>query len=308
MNWPQGKSFAFTVFDDTDLSRPGNYEPVYELLHDCGMRTTKSVWPATGAGLEARGPEGSTCDDPEYLQYVLALQSRGFEIGYHNSYHSGLTRDQIDRALNHFKDLFGSYPTTMSNHALSSEGIYWGAARVSPPLSTAYRAWARRRGEIHQGHIEASPHFWGDLCRERIKYVRNFIFSDLDTLGSCPWMPYHDVRRPYVNLWFAGTNAQHCSHFLEAMTEPKQDALEQSGGACILYTHFAANFVESDGQLNRRVRDLIVRLSRKNGWFIPVRELLDHLLQQKGTTNLGGAARASLEWRWFAHKLAVGSG
>ena len=41
--WPQGKKFAFTIFDDTDLSKPGNYEVVYDFLRDLGFKTTKSV-------------------------------------------------------------------------------------------------------------------------------------------------------------------------------------------------------------------------------------------------------------------------
>jgi hypothetical protein len=310
IEWPDGKRFAFTVFDDTDLSRPGNYEPVYELLHELGMRTTKSVWPATGPGLEASGSEGSTCDDPEYLRYVLGLQQRGFEIGYHNSYHTGLLRSQIKAALDRFRDIFGHDPKTMSNHAMSLEGIYWGAARLSRPLSTAYRvAWARKRAQIHQGHVESSPHFWGDLCKERIKYVRNFVFSQADTLGACPWMPYHDAARPYVNAWYAATHAQHCAHFLDVLSEKRQDELEESGGACIIYTHFAANFVDADGLLDPRAKELLQRLAGKNGWFVPVGELLDYLaLKRGGIVEITGRARRSLEWRWLIHKLVVGAG
>ena len=309
MKWPNGKSFAFTVFDDTDLARPGNFEPVYELLCDRGMRTTKSVWPATGPGLDARGPEGSTCDDPEYLEYVLGLQSRGFEIGYHNSYYSGLERPRIEAALDRFRDLFGHDPVSMSNHAMSLEGIYWGEARLSPPLSTLYRlAWARNRDHVHQGHLESSPYFWGDLCKSRIRYVRNFVFGHTDTLGACPWMPYHDPARPFVNAWFAATNAQHCRHFIDALSELRQDNLEASGGACIIYTHFGAEFVNAKGALEPRVRVLIERLSRKNGWFVPVRELLDHIVGERGITTLTPSARHSLEWRWLAHKVRVGSG
>ena len=32
ITWPHGKSFAFSVFDDTDMAVPGNYEKVYDLL------------------------------------------------------------------------------------------------------------------------------------------------------------------------------------------------------------------------------------------------------------------------------------
>jgi len=110
ISWPGGKQFAFSVFDDTDLSAPGNFEAVYDLLASLGMRTTKSVWPATGSDLQPRSAHGSTCDDPEYLRTVLQLQQAGFEIGYHNSYFEGLPRDLIQEALERFNALFGAYP------------------------------------------------------------------------------------------------------------------------------------------------------------------------------------------------------
>ena len=83
MEWPDGKRFAFTVFDDTDRGTMVNLPPVYDLLARLGFRTTKSVWPIRGDG-EAMIP-GATCDDPDYLEWVLALQDQGFEIGFHNA-------------------------------------------------------------------------------------------------------------------------------------------------------------------------------------------------------------------------------
>src|SRR5450631_4450654 len=95
IKWPEGKQFAFTVFDDTDLAVPGNYEKVYDLLGELGIRTTKSVWPICGEGQPARGPDGSTCEDKEYLSYVLILQRAGFEIGFHNTSHTCVRRERI---------------------------------------------------------------------------------------------------------------------------------------------------------------------------------------------------------------------
>ena len=53
------------------------------------------------------------------------------------------------------------------------------AARISPPLSLLYPPWARGRESGHAGHVPDSPYFWGDLCRQRIRYVRNFVFGGL---------------------------------------------------------------------------------------------------------------------------------
>jgi hypothetical protein len=237
---------------------------------------------------------------------VLGLQRAGFEIAYHNSYFQGLPRLRIDEALERFKALFGAYPSSMANHAESSEGIYWGYDRVSGPVRALYRLILRRFGpNPHQGHLRQSPHFWGDLCQKRIRYVRNFVFGDIDTLAACPMMPYHDPARPFVQAWFAASDGQLLSSCLTLLSEPNQDRLEASGGACILYTHLGSGF-EQNGRVDRRFAELIGRLARKKGWFVPVSTLLDYIRSQRGLTTLTPTQRRRMEWRWFAYKLAAG--
>jgi len=306
ITWPNGKQFAFSIFDDTDLTVPGNFEAVYELLGSVGMRTTKSVWPATGPDLHSRDVQGSTCDDAEYLRTVLQLQRAGFEIGYHNSYFHGLPRQRIDEALQHFKALFGTYPAAMANHAESSEGIYWGHERVTGAARLFYRARLGNFGpNPHQGHVRTSPYFWGDLCQERIRYVRNFVYGEIDTLAACPIMPYYDPRRPFVQAWFAASNGQILSSCVQLLDERNQDQLEASGGACIVYTHLGSGFQQGT-QVDARFAQLIKRLATKNGWFVPVSTLLDEIRAQRGLTSLNDAQRRRLEWRWFLHKLVTG--
>jgi hypothetical protein len=307
ISWPDGKQFAFSVFDDTDLSAPGNFEAVYDLLGSLGMRTTKSVWAATGPDLQQRSAHGSTCDDADYLRTVLRLQQSGFEIAYHNSYYEGLPRARIEEAFERFKMLFGSYPQAAANHAESSEGIYWGYDRLTGLVRSLYRVILRRFGaNPHQGHIPQSPYFWGDLCQQHVHYVRNFVFGDINTLAACPFMPYYDPLRPYVQAWFAASNGQILPDCWKLLTERNQDRLEASGGACILYTHFGSGFQQGH-TVEQRFAQLIRRIAGKNGWFVPVSTLLDHIRSQRGVVTLTSAQRQRLEWRWFAHKLVAGS-
>ncbi len=44
MEWPSGKKFAFTIIDDTDHGTVSNLKPVYDLLNELGIKTTKTVW------------------------------------------------------------------------------------------------------------------------------------------------------------------------------------------------------------------------------------------------------------------------
>ena len=84
IEWPRGR-FAFTVFDDTDLSTIENTKPVYDFLADLGFRTTKSCWIREPRASESGNCRGMTAADPAYRAWLLELQAAGFEIGLHNA-------------------------------------------------------------------------------------------------------------------------------------------------------------------------------------------------------------------------------
>jgi len=302
--WPEGRAFAFTVFDDTDLATVENVGPVYAFLRDLGLRTTKSVWATAGEGTPHIG--GATCDDAAYRDWTLELQAAGFEIGSHGATPATSPREVVARSLDRFREIYGRDPDVLANHSGCRESIYWGEDRVDGASRLAYEVLTgfRRRG-LFRGHREGDPLFWGDLCLERVRYVRNFTYADIDTLAACPVMPYHDPHRPYVRAWFASSEGADVSAFNRAIAEAEQDRLEAEGGACIMYTHFASGFWR-DGQLDARFRELTERLARRNGWFVPVTTLLDHLVERRGLTTITDAQRRALERRWLRSKIRVG--
>jgi hypothetical protein len=298
--WPGGKDFAFTIFDDPDLDTVENIAAVYSFLHDIGLRTTKAVWPIRGNSTPKIG--GATCEDEQYLRRILNLKDQGFEIALHNvTYHTS-TREETTHGLEVFNRLFGHYPHSIANHTGCNEGIYWGNSRLSGLPKIIYDALHLSRQNVHQGHVETSPLFWGDLCRQRIKYVRNFSYGDINTLKVCPFMPYHDPGRPYVNYWFAVTEGATVNSFNSMLKEENQDRLAGEGGACIMYTHLACGFQEN-GKLDRSFRSLMERLSKMNGWFVPASAMLDFVLSTRGHYSINPAERNLLERKWLMHKI-----
>jgi hypothetical protein len=304
ITWPDGKSFAFTVFDDTDRETLENAPPVYEFLHDHGFRTTKSVWPL-------RGPEqplvgGAMCEDPGYADWARKLQSQGFEIALHNvTYHTSARAETL-RGLESFRELFGHDPDSMANHTGCREAVYWGSSRLTGIHAFVYNVLSRYKGHgVYQGHVEGSPLFWGDLCQRSVKYVRNFVFAEINTLKACPYMPYHDPQRPYVNYWFASSEGHDVDSFVPTISERNQDSLEAEGGACNMYTHFGKRFYAGGG-LDPRFRSLMERLCRKNGWFVPVTTLLDYLMRVRGHHELSPRERRRLERKWLLQKMLSG--
>lgn len=305
IEWPDGKSFAFTVFDDTDWGTVDNLKPVYDHLLDCGLRTTKSVWVLAGTE-EPEEIGGATCEEAGYRDWVLSLQAAGFEIGWHNATFHSSRRERTLEGLERFRALFGHYPRTMANHTTCRENIYWGEERLSGVNRSFYNLATLGRGAGRfRGHLADDPYFWGDLCASRIRYVRNFVFSDVNTLKACPAMPYSDPDRPHVRAFFASSGGKDLPPFLATISEDNQDLLEREGGCCIMYTHFAYGFANG-GKLDTRFKALINRLSRKNGWFAPVSDVLGHIEKAKGIEVLTPSARARLERRWLWNKMRVG--
>jgi hypothetical protein len=304
VGWPDGKVFAFSIFDDTDWATVDGVRPVYDLLRDLGLRTTKSVWAASGDQVPRIG--GSTCEDLEYRNWTLRLQADGFEIASHGATPVTSPREAVRASLDRFRTIYGHDPLTLANHADCRESIYWGEDRVDGCSRLAYNALTgfRRRGHF-RGHREGDALFWGDLCRERVRYVRNFTFSGIDTLAACPVMPYHDPRRPYVNAWFASSEGADVATFNSCLSESNQELLETDGGACIMYTHFASGFVRN-GKLDSRFVSLMERLAQRGGWYVPVATLLDWIAARRGVVQITSSQRAALERQWLRSKIRVG--
>lgn len=302
--WPEGKAFAFTIFDDPDSQTLECGRQVYAFLADLGFRTTKGVWPVRGQ--RTPSDHGGTCAEKDYLAWVQQLQRQGFEIGLHNVTLHTSTREETIHGLDEFGRHFGHDPRSMANHYFAEEGIYWGDARLSGWRRAAYNALTLGKNRRYVGHVEGHPCFWGDLCKQRIRYVRSFVFAEINTLRVCPFMPYHDPERPYVNYWYCSSEGSNVRTFVDRIREAEQDRLEEEGGACIMYAHFGHGFYEH-GSLAARFRELMARLSRRNGWFVPVSTLLDYLLSLKREAVIRPEERSRLELKWLLHKAWFGT-
>jgi len=300
--FPNNKRFAFTILDDTDLSTVENISPVYRLLAELGMQTTKSVWPLASVRSGRQG--GSSLQDADYLKFILGLKELGFEIALHNVRNHDSTREIIKHGLEEFRKLIGRYPRVHANHSTNRDNIYWGAARFSR-LRFLYRAGtALQDGHIFEGHDPDTPFFWGDLCRETVDYVRNFVFREINLDRVNPTMPYHDPARPFVNYWFSSCRGGNASSFCETLCEANQERLEAEGGVCIMYVHFACGFTKR-GIVDFRTEQLLRKLAARDGWFVSVSTLLDFLRSERKAMIIPAAELASMEHRWAFDKAAL---
>ena len=102
--WPEGRRFAFTIFDDPDGQSFGTTKLVYSFLADLGFRTTVGVWPL-GVRHETNSG-GETCANPKYRAFLQELQRKGFEIGFHLAGPFDSTHTETIEALDLFKEYF----------------------------------------------------------------------------------------------------------------------------------------------------------------------------------------------------------
>jgi hypothetical protein len=299
--FPGGARFAFTILDDTDDATVENVRPLYDLLSELGLRTTKTVWPLDCPEGSDLYFAGQTLRDAEYRAFVRELVARGFEIASHGATMESSVRARTVRGLQYLRDTLGVVPVVHCNHGHNRENLYWGAERYRTPwlrfpLLGLERLVGRPR---YSGHVPGSPYFWGDVCREQFQFVRNFAFATLNSGAIPPSGPYRLSSTPWVNYWFNTSDAPDVWHFKRLVTPQAIDRLIAEGGSCILSTHLGKGFVRH-GRVDAQVEDVLRYIAARPGWFAPVSEILGFQLSRHSRDTLAPWTR----WRLELHHIA----
>ncbi len=281
VTFPDGKRFALTIVDDTDLTTLERIRPLYRVLEENGLRTTKTVWMFPTNHPEHGANRGVSLENPAYLEFIMELHDKGFEIALHGVRGGTSSRADIMSGLDAFRAQFGTDPRMQVNHSMNGDNLYWGADRWSfPPYRWLY-GFAISRS--FSGHEPSSPSFWGDLAQSRIDYVRSFTYRETNLLNEVPVIPYHVDNMPYVNLWYPGSDGGSIEMFYELLSPENLDRLEREGGVCIIYAHMGAgSFNSSDGTADPRFVERVEDLASREGWYVPASVLLDYLKSQPG--------------------------
>lgn len=305
MRYPGGHRFAFTVLDDTDNATLSNIRPVYELLSELGLRTTKSVW----AYPPRDDFRGQSLENAPYRRYLEELQAKGFELCLHSVGSGSFSRGEIRRGFERFHRVFGRYPRIHANHSHNPDNLYWNATdRFVPPVGWLVELGRRLTGRTaarSAGHDPGSRHFWGDISKKHIDYIRDLTFDEIDVLKVDRLMPYRiPGRDEYSNYWFSATDGHTVEEFVRLLRPENVDRLTRRGGACIVYTHFGSGFAD-EGGLDDRFERRMRALSDRDGWFAPVSTVLDHLrsVRSFADAEAGFGYRLKLNLRWCRDRM-----
>ncbi|GBD86145.1 hypothetical protein BMS3Abin03_00054 [bacterium BMS3Abin03] len=227
---------GFCITDDTDTATLEQTKAVYDFLLDRNFVTTKTVWPfkpSEPCGIPAT-PEstlrGITLQNPEYFTYCKMLSNKGFEICLHSASAGNNKRESMIKAFDILKEHFGSSDTFIC-HAKNAENIYWEnkVTRLFPfNFLIKYQSKHKCFGEM-----ENSEYFWGDICKEKVNWIRLFRTRDTNTLKRNPSMPYHDNQKPFVNYWFSATKRR----IFDCATSQALDRLKGENGLTVLYQY-----------------------------------------------------------------------
>lgn len=277
IKWPKNHDFAFTIVDDTDGATVKNVKPVYDYLYEKGIITSKTCWVYPSRDDVYTG---ECLEDENYKNFLLDLKEKGFEIGFHNAGSGGFKREETISALEKFKEVFGAYPNLHINHSNNIENIYWGNKRFSGPVKWIYKIAKNQIKSL--GDDEKSEYFWGDICKKHIKYVRNRTFNGINTLKEDSRLVYKEKgKEKYSNYWFSSSDGMRLEPFLKLLTKENVDKLVEEKGLCIVYTHFAYDFVDENGNLSEEFKKTIDYIASKNGWFVPASKVLDFVLENR---------------------------
>ena len=280
MRFPNNKKFAFTILDDTDDANVENIVPVYDFLTSKNIFVTKTVWPVPCPEGSRIFFAGQTLGEKDYLKAVKRIIKQGHELAFHCATMESSERKRTKQAFEVLKKEFDLLPVLHCNHGQNLENIYWGYKRFSTAIFRLVYAGLKRK-YLFQGENSNSEYFWGDIYNAQIKFSRNFTFrNELNILKSNPEMPYLDSAKKMANYFFSTSDAPDVFAFNSLVTKKAIDRLENEAGLCILSTHLGKKYC-LNGKINENFRSIIEYISKKDGWFVPVTEILEYLLSLK---------------------------
>ena len=295
--YPAGAEFAFTILDDTDDTTLANGRPVYDLLCNLGLRTTKTVW-AFDTPPENRGPyfAGETLSSPQYLEWVHHLAENNFEIAFHNATMGSSLRQDTIRALDLINNEFGQQVRLHCNHGQNRENLDWGADRYSSPvirniigLYSKFQSYPK-----FEGNNPESPYYWSDVANDRLSYIRAFTFRRLNCAKILPGRPFRDSAKQSGPLFFNTTDASDVSVFNKFINIASIDKLREQNGWAIVSTHLGKGFYR-DNRLDPEFKRSMEYLANLPGWFVPVSQLLDFISAEVGSQEISTIERFRIE-------------
>ena len=268
---------GISIADDPDNGTFKAFRKIYDLLLDLNFPTTRAMWvypneQKTGIPNLNVSFFAPLLTEKKCLEYCKKLNEHGFEICLHGASCGNNSREKTIEALKYLENNISGC-TSYICHSKNAENLYWDT-KVAHSKILKYLLGFYTSNHCF-GEISCSPYFWGDICRERIKYIRLFRTRNLNTLSFNPSMPYHIFDKPYVNYWYSATKG-----YIPNLLRPENlEMLCEENGLGILY-QYMHKYVNNSNEINPAVKESLIRVADHSGILIkPVSWMLDRLKQ-----------------------------
>jgi hypothetical protein len=207
--------------------------------------------------------------DEKEREFYIQLGARGHEIGMHTPSETSNTREDVIRAFEYFKEVFGRYPRIYVEHAVTrnkdgqaSEGSKPGSIYFNTDLLNSYGPWV-----------------WiDDDCGVPDKRDRRFF--DILAVNGSPFNAVAPARYGIAKAFLRTGKWREADGdgFLAWYSEKNIDALEEQRGLALVYMHLDAKWLDVETrEMRPAIKERLRYLASKNGWFIPAGVILDRL-------------------------------
>lgn len=259
LSWlPDSYQAAVAITDDPDNGDILAFKTMYDFLMSIDFPTTRAMWVYKNAEPTGTPPlkinfTAPLLTESECLDYCKVLTKKGFEICLHGASSGNNNRFQTIDALNFLaKEINPS--SVYICHSKNAENLYWDVRTANSAIEKKILQLYTKN--ICFGEVVDSPYFWGDICREKIRFIRMFRTRAVNTLSFNPSMPYHDFSKPFVNFWFSATKG----YIPTLFTESNIDKLCEQHGASILY-QYMHKYIISTSVIKDEVKRALERVA-----------------------------------------------
>lgn len=284
--FPDGYSFAFTIVHDADAAYSRRLAPLFEVFDEFGFKITVTVftfwadwgkngkiwleWKDRGNGNDIfASPHSVPLVDDKEREFYLRLEASGHEIGLHTPSDTSNTREDVIRAFEYFKEVFGRYPRVYVEHAVTRN----------------------KDGQASEGSKPESPHFTTDLlnfygpwvwvdddCGVPDKHEKRFY--DILAVNGSPFNTVAAERYGIAKAFLRTGRWREADGdgFLSWYSEENIDALEKDRGLALVYMHLDSKWLDAETRKMRApIKKRLRYLASKNGWLVPAGVILDRV-------------------------------